>query len=1244
MGMGVSEFELCVLTRNDVDIAISRSGRKDLWAKIRAAGAESLAAKPTTLAMLISLAENRRLPSTRKELYEQGLLKLCEQTGERRDRAVAESVLPSPAECLAIAERIAGRLLLTGQSMMTRLRDRDDAVHYERLRGGKFALAGQSPVEITESKVRQIVEHTALFSGRTEGLYGFAHRSFGEFLAARYLKGMFSDAQIDALIHVESEGVHKIVPQLNEVAAWLADMDDGFRGRVLRDDPTIILRSDLSSRPGDEKQQVAEALLQAVQAGQIYRLEDALEDGSAGRKYGVVRQLLERLASPELAGIVRPWLVDKSRSEWARHLAIDIAWFAKCDALSTELTAIALDPTETAWLRHEAGYAIMEVGNDADKERFRPLLMLSEEDDPEDQLKGIALRALWPDRLTPLQMLGSLTPRRVPNFLGSYGGFLYGIKDMESLSDADLSEALVWAKGVGEDLGAGSDVGNIAGMVAYEGWKRMDRPGVLAPLAELVVDRLLHHKCFMTTPEVGKQGGWASEYERACVLTVRGDAVRRRSLLRACLERLGPEQTHFLVNAWTGMGGALATESDFEWAIEQSLESSGDLAERFAELAKSLCMYAGVGPWRNHAHVDLWLRAREESEVIRKVMAWPVVVELGSDLERSMRKEWVEQKKWELRSDRRRRREEASRVKPVELLRDLARKASEEDIRLMPGILQALQLGENGQWKSFEDQTESYAWQNAAEEDKRLALSACVKYLAEVPFPSSVGVEEDGTLLSGWAALGLVLLAKVDPDLLQSKLSAERVRALTPHLIDGLNRAVSGRSQAAPGIDFFWQHCPKETTQALLAVLLKHSEAEYLPRVVYALPDPLPDTLGRALLEAAIQRHADQKIGPELLAFLVAHEVPGALDFAVGRATSGAESEDEWKVRRVWLGAVVRAKSGRVWPELKALADRSERWANETMRAAVNARRFNNDRAAFQDGLSDEQLAELAQILFKNFDPQGDKRKLGADWVSDDDEVRRWRGQVLNTLVSRGSAATVQALRELSRDHPDHDWLKHYVLEATTQARRHAWTPPTITQLTEMEADAQRRLVRSGGELLSVVAESLRAWAFELRREDLVRSLWDQRDDRSWKPKDEEHLSQTLAAWLKRDLKNRCITAGRELQLSKRSLPGGQAGTRVDIDLAAAKDGDVLQPVRAVIEVKGSWHQQVKSAMQDQLVDRYFAEGRYLYGLYVVGWYDNSVWGSPAEAQSELGAQIRQLNLPSSEAMVETVVLDCSLS
>jgi hypothetical protein len=367
------------------------------------------------------------------------------------------------------------------------------------------------------------------------------------------------------------------------------------------------------------------------------------------------------------------------------------------------------------------------------------------------------------------------------------------------------------------------------------------------------------------------------------------------------------------------------------------------------------------------------------------------------------------------------------------------------------------------------------------------------------------------------------------------------------------------------------------------------------------------------------------------------------LEFAVGRATSVAESEDEWKVRRAWLGAVVRAKSGRVWPELKALADRSARWANETMRAAVNARRFNNDRAAFQDGLSDEQLAELAKILFKHFDPQGDKRKLGADWVSDGDEMRWWRGQVLNTLVSRGSAATVQALRELSRDHPDHDWLKHYVWEATTQARRHAWTPPTITQVTEMEADAQRRLVRSGGELLSVVDESLRDWASELRREDLVRSLWDQHNDKSWKPKDEEHLSQTLAAWLKRDLKSRCVTAGRELQLSKRSLPDGQAGTRVDIDLVAIKDGELWEPIRAVVEVKGSWHNQVKSAMQSQLVDRYFAESRYLYGLYLVGWYNNAVWSSPAEAQAELDAQVHQLNLPSSEAVVKALVVDCSL-
>lgn len=774
-----------------------------------------------------------------------------------------------------------------------------------------------------------------------------------------------------------------------------------------------------------------------------------------------------------------------------------------------------LDPAETAWLRDEAGYAVSEIGTDQDRDRLRPLLNSTKDEDPEDQLKGIALRALWPHRLAPLEMLELLTPRQAPNLLGSYGGFLYGIKDMKRLADAELPQALVWAKDVGGGLGVGSDVSNIAGMVAYEAWERMDRPGVLDPFADLAVDRMLHHWTLMTVPDPGKKGGWSSEYEQACTEVIRGDDQRRRTLIKACLQRIGPEKAHHFINP--GMGGALAFGSDFEWAVEQCLQSEGDLSERFAELAKSLRMYAGVGPWKNTKHLDLWLEARDKSEAIQKHMGWPVVVELGSDLEKEMKRQWQREKGWELRAERQRRVREGRRVQPLELLKDASRRARDEDLRWMPRVIEALQLNENGQWTFTEDLTESYAWKNADEDTKQLALSVCLRYLVEMPVPARVGAEEGKALLSAWAAFALVLLSSESPEVLEAGLADERIREVAPHLVEGMNRSGPNGEKSSRAWAFLWRKCPAAVTQGILAVLVSKADHEHLPSIFDSFPKPIPESLGTALFDAAKSQLASDKVTPDVIEFLIARDVPGAFEYAVQCAGEPGESDPDWVRRRRWLSAMARDKPGRVWPEFKSMAPQGDRWARERLWAAVNSRRFHDDRAAFQDGLSDEQLVELSKVLFEVFDPEGDRGRSRAGRISDEDEVRRWRGQVLNTMVARGTAETVQGLRDLSRSYPQHDWLKHYVLSGTVQKRRYAWVPAQVTQLVEMENDASRRLVRSGSELLTVVLESLRAWEIHTRKHDLVRSLWDEQGKNDWHPKDEEHLSQTLAAWLEQD-------------------------------------------------------------------------------------------------------------------------------
>lgn len=78
-------------------------------------------------------------------------------------------------------------------------------------------------------------------------------------------------------------------------------------------------------------------------------------------------------------------------------------------------------------------------------------------------------------------------------------------------------------------------------------------------------------------------------------------------------------------------------------------------------------------------------------------------------------------------------------------------------------------------------------------------------------------------------------------------------------------------------------------------------------------------------------------------------------------------------------------------------------------------------------------------------------------------------------------------------------------------------------------------------------------------------------------------------------------------------LRGGAAGLRTDLEDRArpVKGSDALIPhLRAIIEVKGSWHPQVLTALRDQSVDDYLHSLQIGHGMYVIGDYTYAAWGA----------------------------------
>ena len=125
---------------------------------------------------------------------------------------------------------------------------------------------GTEPVEentlqVTEGAVSEALG-TGLFSARGSRRMGWAHQTYAEFLAARYLLQRDAEVkQIMSLLRHPTDPDGHLVPQLSQCAAWLAGMSPDVFREVMKTDPDVLLASDVSTASEEDRAKLVSALL-----------------------------------------------------------------------------------------------------------------------------------------------------------------------------------------------------------------------------------------------------------------------------------------------------------------------------------------------------------------------------------------------------------------------------------------------------------------------------------------------------------------------------------------------------------------------------------------------------------------------------------------------------------------------------------------------------------------------------------------------------------------------------------------------------------------------------------------------------------------------------------------------------------------------------------------------------------------------------------------------------------------------
>ena len=389
-------LELTPLRRTDVETAATRSSvDSDQFLEAVEPNAVPLATKPQRLKMLLSIfRETGSLPDDLVDLYEQGCLFSCtEQEVERRQRQNL-----NPDERLAIASRISAISILASRGRIFVGADfgfdDPDRVNIADLTGFHERVREQK-IEVREPDIREVLA-TSLFRSAEDNYLTLEHQTIAEFLAARYLNlhALNPKQKLDIVLHPDDPDGW-VTPQLREVALWLARMDGEVLELLLEREPNLLIQTDLEL-PTEQRKLLIDKLLSLIATE---RVSPATFESTLNYR---------RLAHPEIAEQLRPYITDTSLNENARWTAMEMARASDAKPLQDELLTIALDVNQDHHLRVVATSVLEEIVDEDVQAALRPIALKKLPNDEDDELRGLALGIAWPDAVSLDEILETL--------------------------------------------------------------------------------------------------------------------------------------------------------------------------------------------------------------------------------------------------------------------------------------------------------------------------------------------------------------------------------------------------------------------------------------------------------------------------------------------------------------------------------------------------------------------------------------------------------------------------------------------------------------------------------------------------------------------------------------------------------------------------------------------------------------------------------------------------------------------
>ncbi len=1172
-------FELLPLRRKDIEMAAAASGVEPeaFLGEVISCKAVPFTIKPLTLRFLLkTFQRDHRLPAQMKEIYLEGCRSLCTETNRSRVETGRIGKL-SADQRLAVAERLAALTVFAGRTGILQGAPFDPTegdLSIQEVLGGAEEENRQA-VEVTPEAIRETLD-TGLFSARGAARLGWAHQTYAEFLAARYvIRHGFDTAQKISLVTHPGYSSRLVIPQLVQTTVCMVNMDPFLFDELVQDSPHVLLRSEAGAWDARQTSALTASLLTLI-------AELKLTDSDVE-----IRRSFSKLGHPDLASQLEPYIRDRTSNSVVRRVAIGIAEACRVTQLRESLLELALDRSDHQPTRAQAIYALRllrETDNNATRQRLAALLATDLQEDDDDQIRGAVLSQVWPDLLAFEDLIRYLTAPK-SSLIGAYWVFLTD-KLAQNLQLADLPKALAWA-GRQDRCREFGPILIVTDNIVKAACRHAADPTILVPLAEVVEARLKAHR------SPWREDRFEKEEDNPLQ-----DAENRHRLIQALIDRAPDVQSLGPLDILLRF-----REDDLPWLLQKS-SATTELAEqkKWIFLVREFFFTDVERYWP-----QVFEATTQDGALAEELRFWTGPIALDSPQADRQRREWQKSQKTTP--------EEEEAVALTSLLQQIDLVLQETGAEPKDAWWRLVGLLTDWQQHEWNADIRNYRiWDLLDETQSASVVRVAQRYILEGEDLGSGTMSRRfsiGELAGFWA---LYLASSEAPDFC-SRLSPDVVAKWTPII---LRKPEFFDAKAEPYVELL--HLASQKAPDLVAQKISQAIDEQNQD---ASDNELPD------LDAQLQQCWNERFELLLMEKLRSGKLkPGFSSYLMEILLArGSESVQQWAFQQL-EGPIPVELAGQnaqlrmalsflfiegdgwktAWNRISALAALQDTLAQQTV---------NHLYYEFQQGrlttLPALQFGEICLWIRQAFPATTLPRPTGRIGPRGIAEV--FRGQLFNYLQKAGTPEAIYALQYMARLDPDDTELKWMLAEAQQALLRHTWIPPEPATILAMARRPNTRIIDSGEQLLSVIIESLERLQQKLHgHTPLVEFLWDQRQDDKkalWKPKDEKSLSVFVKSQLENELKGSSVVLNREVEirrsLGKEIRQGQETDILVDAIARNPRSGEP-QRITVIIEVKGCWNADLKTEMEEQLAERYVADSDSRHGLYLVGWFRCDAW------------------------------------